>query len=85
VGTVRPIRVHIQLDDALVSELDARVPPRQRSAFIAQLVRAALDDQLRWDDIESALGAIPDAGHDWDDDPAARVRQQRSADGRRVG
>jgi hypothetical protein len=50
--------------------------PRRRggSAFIAQLIRRALDDEARWDDIESALGALPSAGHDWDDDPAEWVR-----------
>jgi metal-responsive CopG/Arc/MetJ family transcriptional regulator len=77
--------MHIVLDDALVSELDARVLPRQRSAFIARLIRTALDDQQRWDDIESALGAISDTGHDWDEDPAAWVHEQRSADARRAG
>jgi len=28
---------------------------------------------------------LPDTGHDWDDDPAAWVRQQRRADPRRAG
>jgi hypothetical protein len=79
------MRVHISLDEALVSELDRRVGQRRRSAFIAETVRRALDDERRWDDIEGALGTVPDAGHEWDDDPAAWVRGQRRNDGRRLG
>lgn len=79
------MRVHIALDDHLVAELDRRVGPRRRSSFIAELVRQGLQHEQRWDDIESALGAIGDSGHDWDADPAAWVRAQRHADGRRTG
>jgi Arc/MetJ family transcription regulator len=79
------MRVHISLDDTLVAELDRRVGSRQRSAFIAEAVRRVLDDQWRWDEIEAALGSIPDEGHDWDADPAAWVRAQRTGDPRRVG
>jgi hypothetical protein len=43
------------------------------------------EDGQRWDDIEQALGSIPDEGHDWDDDPGEWVRAQRSADARRSG
>jgi hypothetical protein len=79
------MRLHIALDDELVAALDRRVGPRRRSAFIAELIRRGLDDEQRWDDIESALGAIEDSGHDWDDDPAAWVRAQRRHDVRRTG
>ena len=79
------IRLHITLSDELVSELDRRVGARGRSAFIAGAVREALDDERRWELIESALGSIDDEGHEWDDDPAAWVREQRSADPSRVG
>jgi metal-responsive CopG/Arc/MetJ family transcriptional regulator len=79
------MRLHIALEDELVAELDRRVGPRRRSAFIAELVRRGLDDQRRWDDIEAALGALAETGHDWDVDPAAWVRAQRSSDGRRAG
>lgn len=79
------MRLHIALDDDLVAELDRRVGPRRRSAFIAELIRRGLEDERRWDDIESALGAIEDAGHEWDDDPAAWVRAQRRHDARRTG
>lgn len=79
------MRLHIQLDDELVHELDERVGPRGRSAFLAMLLKRALEDERRWDDIESALGALEDVGHDWDDDPAAWVRAQRRSDDRRAG
>lgn len=79
------MRLHITLDRDLVDELDRRAGKRRRSAFIAQLIRRALEDEQRWDEIESALGSIADTGHAWDDDPAAWVRSQRESDGRRVG
>jgi hypothetical protein len=44
-----------------------------------------LEDEQRWDDIEAGLGAIKDTGHEWDDNPAQWVREQRSGDARRVG
>lgn len=79
------VRLHISLEDDLVRELDARVGARMRSAFIANAVRRALDDERRWELIEQAFDTIPDEGHDWDRDPAAWVRAQRAADARRVG
>jgi metal-responsive CopG/Arc/MetJ family transcriptional regulator len=79
------MRVHISLDDDLVAELDRRVGARRRSPFIAAAVRRALEDQRRWELIESGYGAISDTGHDWDDDPAEWVREQRHADRARVG
>lgn len=79
------MRLHITLEDALVSELDRRVGPRRRSGSIAAAVRAALDDQNRWDLVESALGSIADERHEWDSDPAAWVRDQRRAEPSRVG
>jgi metal-responsive CopG/Arc/MetJ family transcriptional regulator len=79
------MRLHIALDDELVADLDRRVGPRRRSAFIAELIRRGLDDERRWDDIESALGALADADHEWDADPAEWVRSQRRGDARRAG
>lgn len=79
------MRLHIALDDALVADLDRRVGPRRRSAFIAELIRRGLEDERRWDDIESALGALAGTEHDWDHDPAAWVREQRRGDARRAG
>ncbi len=48
--------------------------------MIEELIKRGLDDQRRWDDIESALGAVSDGGHGWDDDPARWVREQRCSD-----
>ena len=79
------MRLHISLEDELVAELDKRVGKRRRSAFIARVLRRALEDERRWDDILSALGSIDDTGHEWDDDPVAWVRAQRRGDPRRVG
>lgn len=66
-------------------ELDRRVGSRRRSAFIARAVEEALDDERRWELIESSLGSIAGEGHEWDDDPASWVRDQRRADETRVG
>ena len=79
------MRLHIQLEDELVEDLDLRVGPRRRSAFIAALVRRCLDDERRWDEIEESLGTISDTGHDWDEDPARWVRAQRRSDAARSG
>ena len=79
------MRIHIALPDALVAELDRRAGTRRRSAFISELIRRALSDERRWDDLEAALGRISSSGHDWDDDPAEWVRRQRRGDDRRSG
>lgn len=68
-----------------VAELDERVGARRRSGFIAALIRRALDDERRWDDVESALGSLSEDGHDWDDDPSEWVRAGRRTDNRRAG
>jgi len=77
--------MHITLDDRLVAQLDRRVGRRKRSAFIAQTIRRALEDERRWDDILASLGKIEGEGHEWDRDPASWVRAQRRGDVRRVG
>ncbi len=79
------MRVHITLADELVAALDRRVGARRRSGFVAAAVRRALEDEWRWEQIESALGEVDDSGHEWDTDPAAWVTEQRRGDGRRVG
>jgi len=79
------MRIHITLEPALVEELDRRAGRRRRSAFITNLIRRALDDEQRWDEIEATLGSIPDSGHEWDDDPQSWVRSQRHTDTRRLG
>ncbi len=79
------MRLHITLDEDMVSELDQRAGRRGRSAYIADLLRRVFEDDRRWEDIEAALGSIPDQGHEWDDDPAGWVRAQRSSDPARSG
>jgi hypothetical protein len=79
------MRVHIVLRDELVAELDRRVGPRRRGPFIARAVERALEDERRWELIESAIGSVRGGGHEWDDDVAAWVRGQRRTDARRVG
>jgi metal-responsive CopG/Arc/MetJ family transcriptional regulator len=79
------MRLHITLDDELVRELDRRVGPRQRSGYISRAVAEALEDDYRWELLESAVGSISDTEHDWDADPGGWVREQRRADERRVG
>ena len=77
--------MHIQLSDELTAELDRRVGPRGRSAFIARTVERALDDERRWDEIVASLGSIAERGHGWDEEPADWVRLQRRDDARRLG
>lgn len=79
------MRLHISLSDKLVAELDRRVGRRKRSAFVAETLRRALEDQRRWHDIVASLGTIADGGHAWDRDPADWVRGQRRGDVRRLG
>ena len=82
---LKSMRIHIALDDNVVAELDRRAGVRRRSAFIAELIQRGLEDERRWDDIESALGSLPDSGHEWDEDPAIWVRRQRQGERRRSG
>ena len=79
------MRIHIALDDELVAELDQRAGARRRSAFVSELIKRGLEDERRWDDIEAALGSLPDSGHEWDDNPAMWVRRQRQGSRRRSG
>lgn len=79
------MRLHISLEDDLVAQLDRRIGRRRRSAFIAATLRRALDDETRWDDIETGIAALAGHEHEWDADPAQWVHDQRFADARRVG
>lgn len=79
------MRLHITLDDDLVGQLDSRVGRRRRSAFISATVRMALEDEHRWDEVETGLGALAGREHDWDGDPTGWVHAQRYGDLGRVG
>ena len=76
------MRIHINLDEQLVAELDRRAGARNRSAYVAELIRRRLEHERRADEIDAALGSLADSGHDWDEDPAAWVRRQRQGDDR---
>jgi predicted transcriptional regulator len=77
--------MHIELDDELVARVDDIAGPRGRSAFVRQALETALATEARWRRLKAAAGAISDKGHDWDDDPARWVREQRRGDSRRGG
>lgn len=79
------MRLHITLDSALVERLDKRVGRRRRSVFIAETIRHSLEDEQRWEDIETGLGSLGEHEHEWDADPAGWVTAQRHADPNRVG
>ncbi len=79
------MRVHIILPDDLVAAVDHYAGPRGRTAFVEKAVRQLVDHERRWAAIEAGIGSIPDTGHEWDDDPATWVHDQRRADPRRVG
>ena len=79
------VRVHINLDPRLVKAVDKRVGKRKRSAFIAETVRRAVEDEQRREDIEAAVGSVPDFGSDWGMSAAEWVRAQRRSDPRRMG
>ena len=79
------MRMHATLEDVLVIESDRRAGAGRCGAFVVEPIARGRDDERRWDEIESALGGLPDTGHDWDDDPAAWVRLQRRADAHRSG
>ena len=79
------MRMHIELDDDMIKMIDSVAGRRGRSRFVREAVQKALDWERRWALIKASRGAIADHGHEWDDDPAEWVRQQRRADPRRVG
>jgi Arc/MetJ family transcription regulator len=79
------MRVHIELDDELLAEVDKIAGARGRSAFVRAAIETAVRQANRWAALEAAAGSISDHGHEWDEDPGAWVRQQRHADVRRAG
>ena len=79
------MRMHLELDDAIVTEIDKIAGPRRRSAFVRDAVLAAVERRRRASCLRQAAGILRDGGHEWDDDPAGWVRRQRTGDPRRVG
>jgi Arc/MetJ family transcription regulator len=76
------MRLHIEIDDELIAEVDRLTGPRRRSAFVREAVKGALEQRRRWELIRRSRGVIASHGHDWDDDPAAWVEAQRFSDPR---
>lgn len=74
------VRVHVYIDDELVSELDEKVGERGRSAYIEEAVRARMDRERRGDALLRGIGTIGDEGHPWDPDPAAYFTDSRRAE-----
>jgi uncharacterized protein YaiI (UPF0178 family) len=79
------MRLHIELADEIVAEIDAATGPRGRTKFVREAITAALEHRHQSTLIRSARGTIASDGHAWDPDPAAWVRDERRADARKVG
>jgi Arc/MetJ family transcription regulator len=79
------MRMHIELDDDLIAQVDRLAGSRGRSGFVRAAVERAVRQEIRWSATEATAGGIDDEGHDWDVNPAAWVREQRRADTRRAG
>lgn len=79
------MRMHIELDNAIVGEIDAIAGPRRRSAFVREAILDAVERHRRTSRLSEAAGVLRDSEHEWDDDPAAWVSRQRSGDPRRIG
>jgi predicted transcriptional regulator len=69
--------LHISLDDDLVAQLDRRTGRRQRSTFISETLRRALEDESRWDDIEAGIAALADRERGMPIPPAGCMRSGR--------
>jgi metal-responsive CopG/Arc/MetJ family transcriptional regulator len=76
------MRIHIELDDELVANVDRLSGPGGRSTLVRVAIEQAVAQQQRWAALESAAGAVADHRHEWDSNPSRWVREQRYADHR---
>lgn len=80
------MRMHIELDDEVVHEVDRLAGPRERSAFVRRAVVQALEAARRTHALQESAGSLDgEIPHDWDRDAAAWVHETRRADARRTG
>lgn len=79
------MRMLIELDDAIIGEIDAIAGPRRRNAFAREAIFEAVERHRRNKHLRAAAGVLRDSEHEWDDDSAGWVSRQRGGDPRRVG
>jgi predicted transcriptional regulator len=79
------MRLHIELDDDVVKEIDGVAGARGRSRFKRAAIGSPLEHHRQRALIRSARGSIGARGHAWDEDAAGWVRAQRRIDRRKVG
>lgn len=74
------MRLHINLDEELVEQIDELAGARGRSAFIRETLAKEVEEKRAWAAFERAAGSCPNFGDhlgpDW-------VRRMRSEDGAR--
>ena len=56
------MRMHLEMDDALVAEVDSLAGPRGRSAFVRDAVQEAVDRRRRAYRIRQSAGVVRDGG-----------------------
>ena len=79
------MRLHLELDDSLIAEIDEFSGPRGRSRFIRQAIEAALRQRRQKKLLAEVRGVLAGTSHDWEKDVAGWVRDQRRNDEQRVG
>jgi Arc/MetJ family transcription regulator len=67
----------VDVDEELISQVDRIAGAGERNAFVRSAIEKAVREATRWSNLDAAAGSIADAGHDWDADPSAWVRDQR--------
>ena len=77
--------MHLELDNAIIAEIDAVAGPQHRSAFVREAIIEAVERHRRTKDLSEVAGLLRNSEHEWDDDPADWVSRQRNGDPRRVG
>jgi metal-responsive CopG/Arc/MetJ family transcriptional regulator len=81
------IRTHIVMPKDLVDEVDRRVGPRQRSAFVVEAVEEKLRQVRRLEIARKAAGSLAEVeipGWETTASTVAWVRRLRAADARRL-